>query len=111
MPRPWRSYVGQARFRKGLEGDGSVRDEMLRGGVHLGEGDGVAVRHEYRIVAEAHCAARRKGEMAEHLAFVELHVASRRCEAEHANEIGAWRCGERTLLSQRGFHPGDRRRK
>ncbi len=64
-----RDHLAETAFDQHTEGDGAVADAVLLVGIHLAEGDCVAVGPEDRIVAEAAIAARRVGQRAEDLAF------------------------------------------
>src|SRR5689334_2046336 len=69
------------------EGDGAVAHLVLPGGIHLAEGDGISVRHEDRVVAEAAAAARRIGQGAEHLAFENIAMIVGPGQCERRNEM------------------------
>src|SRR5438128_1408477 len=62
---------------------------VLGGGIHLAEGEAIALRYEDGIVAEAALAARREGERAIDAAFIGFALPVRSCQGENANEIGA----------------------
>src|SRR5258706_7023466 len=55
--------------------------------IDLAEGLRHAVGDKDRIVAKTLTAARRKDEVAVHLAFEDLHTFMRRCERQHADEL------------------------
>ncbi len=61
---------------------------MFPGGLDFAKGFAHAIGHENRIVAETACAARRKGEMAVHLAFEDLRFFPRLGHRQRANEFG-----------------------
>ena len=70
-----------------LESAGAVGDRILRFGLHLAEGERLAVGDEDRIIAETVVPARRPDDVTVNLALEKLRLAVGPGQAQHGDEV------------------------